>query len=223
MSADDSIRHVLGAAVRIDDHFLVAPIPDELDVRLDAFERPTTVRSGGSRRHADGTYRFIDLADGTHALRVTSPDDRWMVLDPPPAVVVPIGLPARALRVEAWPTPLQDAPPGTTAVRGKLVGAPGATIARRIEIDVAGQPFQVEIDGAPRLRFTRTSSFGEFLFLLPGSLALDGNGRVEITVRVIGHAVTGGALIDGDQSIPFSGATFRAPPGHEAHVRLLVT
>jgi hypothetical protein len=223
MSGGDTIHHVLGAAVRIDDHFLVAPIPDELDVRVDTFERPINVRGGGRRRHADGTYRFIDLAAGTHALRVTSPDDRWMMLDPPPAVVVPMGSPVRALRVEAWPTPRQDAPPGTSAVRGKLVGAPDATIAQRIEIDVAGQPFQVEIDGAPRLRFTRTSSFGEFLFLLPGHLALDGNGRVAITVRVIGHVVTGGDVVDGDQLIPFSSATFRAIPGKETHVRLLVT
>jgi hypothetical protein len=223
MSAGETVHHVLGSAVRIDDHFLVAPIPDELDVRLDTFERPTKVRGGGSRRHADGTYRFVDLADGTHALRVTSPDDRWMVLDPLPALVVPMAPPIRALRVEAWPTPLQDVPRGMTAVRGKLVGAPGATIAQRIELDVAGQPFQVEIDGAPRLRFTRSSSFGEFLFLLPGHLPLDGNGQVAITVRVIGHIVSGGDVVDGDQSIPFSGATFRAIPGKETHVRLPVT
>ena len=210
----EAIHHVLGVAVRIDDHFIGSPIPDELDVRLDTYVLPTQVRGGTAHRHDDGTYRFIDIADGPHQLDVRSPDDRWMVLDPLPVIVTPIGQPVLALKIEAWPTPLQSTPLGMTSVRGKLVGTPSTTIAQRVEIDV---------NGVDTGHHTQTSSFGEFLFLLPGRLDLDPNGLVDVALRVIGHTVTSGEEIAGEQHVPFSGASFTIVPGRETRVRFFVT
>ena len=214
MNAPEMIGHVLGVAVQIDDHFLGRPVPDELDVRLDTELAPTLIRGGTSRRHDDGTYRFLDIAEGTHVLRVTSTDARWMTLDPLPSVSVPVAQPTRALRVQAWPTPLQTTPLGMTAVRGKLLGPPAATIARDIAFDIGGA------DSGFR---SRTSSLGEFLFLLPGRLVLDKAGLVPLALRVTGATVTGGALVVGDQRPTFAGAAFRVVPGRETRARFQVT
>lgn len=210
----ESLHHALGVAIRFDDHFTGLPVPDELDVRLDTELLPTQVRGGTSRRHDDGTYRFVDLADGTHALSARSPDARWMMLDPLPAIVTPVAQPTLALALQAWPTPLQSTPLGMTSVRGKLVGGPGATIARRIELDV---------NGTDTGHHTETSTLAEFLFLLPGRLDLDADGLVDLAVRAIGQTVTGGEIVDGEQITSFTGAAFKVAPGRETRVRFHVT
>jgi hypothetical protein len=212
MTARETIRHVLGVAIRIDDHFVGEPITDELDVRVDTFVRPTQV--GGRRRHPDGTYRFIALPDGPHQLAIRSPDERWMTLAPLPAVVTPMLQPSPPLAIEVWPTPAQSTPAGMTSVRGKLVGAPAATIARRIEFD---------IDGTSTGHRTQSSSLGEFLFLFPGRLEVATDNLVPLRLRVIGGTVNSGEIVDGEQRLPFSGAAFRVVPGRETRVRFHVT
>ncbi len=207
------IHHTLGVAVRIVDHFLGAAIPDELDVRLGAEVRPTVTQLGTRRRHDDGTYRFIDVADGPHQLEVAR-DDRWMLLDPLPVIVTPIGPPAMAIEIVAWPTPVQATPLGMTSVRGSLVGTPAATIGRRIEMMVGT---------ADSGHHTQTRSSAEFLFLLPGRLELDADGLVDLAIRVIGGTVTGGELVAGPTHIPFTGAAFKVAAGHETRVRFFVT
>lgn len=212
MTRQESVHHGLGVAIRIDDHFLGAAIPDELDVRLAPDLSPTRVQLGTSRRHDDGTYRFIDVADGPHQLEVAR-DERWMLLEPLPVIVTPVGQPSIAVTIEAWPTATQPTPLGVTSVRGKLVGAPAATIARRIEIDVATTSTG---------HHTQTDSAGEFLFLLPGRLELDADGLVELTLRAIGDLVTGGEVVAATRT-SFAGATFKVVPGRETRVRIFVT
>jgi hypothetical protein len=214
VTAQETVRHTLGVAVRLDDHFIGEPIAEELDVRLDTFVLPTQVRGGNSRRHSDGTYRFIDLAAGPHQVEVTSPDARWMTLDPLPVVVTPMLQPSPPLSIAVWPTPLQSTPLGLTAVRGKLVGTPGATIARRVEFDV---------NGVDTGHHTQSSSFAEFLFLFPGRLDLDADSLVPLSLRVVGGVVSGGDVIHGEQHEPFTGAAFRVVPGRETRVRFHVT
>jgi hypothetical protein len=206
-------HHVLAVAVRLEDHFLAQPIPDELDVRLGTEILPCRTRSGSGHRHPDGTYRFVGVPDGPQQIVIAS-DDRWMVLEPPPAIVLPLADPAEAMVVQLWPTPVQTTPPGMTAVRGKLVGAPAQTIGRRVEIDVGT---------ATAIHHTTSSSHGELLFLLPGRLELDTAGLVPITVRVDGATVTGGELIAGQNHIGFSGASLAIAPGRESRVRFHVT
>jgi hypothetical protein len=137
-----------------------------------------------------------------------------MALEPPPPLVLPIAHPTAALDVPMWPTTKQATPLGLTALRGKLVGAPVATVGQRIEVDVG-----VTDTG----HHTRSESFADFLFLLPGHLELDLDGHVPLTVRVIGRAITGGELISGEHRTPFTGPSFAIDPGRETHVRLFVT
>jgi hypothetical protein len=212
----ESVHHTLGVAVRIDDHFIEAPIPDELDVRIDTYLFPTLVQSGAGHRHDDGTYRFLDLADGPHQLQIKSADDRWMMLDPLPVIVTPLGPPPLAIKIEAWPTPVQATPLGMTAVRGKLVGTPAATIGRRIDLAI-GSP---AVDSG---HHTQTSSSAEFLFLLPGRLELDADSLVDLVIAVTGGTVTGGEVVAGELVTPFTGATFKIAPGRETRVRFFVT
>jgi hypothetical protein len=214
MTAQETLRHVLGVTVRIDHHFIGEPITDELDVRLDTFVLPTQVRGGSRRRHEDGTYRFINLANGPHQLQVKSTDARWMTLAALPTIVAPLAQPSPPLAIEVWPTPLQSTPLGMTSVRGKLVGTPAATIARRIEFDV---------DGVDSGHHTQSSSLAELLFLFPGRLELDADSLVPLSLRVIGGVVTGGEIVHGEQHISFTGAAFRVEPGRETRVRFHVT
>lgn len=215
MTSQEAVRHTLSVAVRLDDHFLGDPIPDELDVRVDTYFLPTLVRGGNGYRHDDGTYRFLDLADGVHQVQVKAASGQWMLLDAIPAIVTPLAQPMLAMPVQVWPTPQQSTPLGMTSVRGKLLGSPAATIARRIDLDVAG------IDSGYH---TQASTLGEFLFLLPGRLDLDPvDGMVDLDLRVTGTTVTSGEIVAGEQTSPFSGAAFRIPPGRESRVRFFVT
>ncbi|MEO8699974.1 MAG: hypothetical protein ABI867_08015 [Kofleriaceae bacterium] len=214
MTALEPVQHVLAVAVRVTDHFLGTAVPDELDVRLDATELPGLTRGGNGRRHTDGTYRFVDIDGGPHTLTVTSPDGRWMALEPIATLWLPAAQPTHALVIEMWPAPSQNAPLGMPALRGKLVGTTAATIDQRIEVDVGP-----DATG----HYTRTTSRAEFLFPLPGRLALDAAGNVPITVRVIGQTITGGELVAGELRTPFIGSAFAIHPGRETHVRLFVT
>lgn len=206
------VRHRLAIALRVEHHFLGTPIPDELDVRIDREVLPGLVNGSRSRRHADGTYRFIDVPDGPHTIEIATRNDGWLLLEPTPVVVTPIGQPTVPLTIFAWPSPKQATPMGMTAVRGKLIGAPALALDRRVEIDT----------GSPSTSYTRTDSFAEFLFLLPGTLPLV-NGVVPITVHVVGASVTGGEVVAGEDITPFTGASLQIVPGRETHVRFHVS
>lgn len=209
----ETVHHRLAIAVQVEHHFLGDSITDELDVRIDDEVLPAFAKGGTTRRHPDGTYRFVNVPDGPHTINIVSRDDRWLVLEPPPVVVTPVGEPTRPLVVQAWPAPKQATPPGMTSVRGKLIGAPTLAIGRRVEI-AAGTTGSAH--------YTRTDSFAEFLFLLPGTLPLV-NGLVPITVRAVGASVTGGEVVTGEQRVPFTGSALEIVPGRENHVRFHVS
>ncbi|MCW5801150.1 MAG: hypothetical protein KIT31_01960 [Deltaproteobacteria bacterium] len=206
MSRQEAVRHVLAVAVRVEDHFLGTPVLETLDVRIDGDRRP--------HAHGDGTYCFIGVEDGVHELTIGGLADRWMALEPTPGLVLPLANPGEAIVVPVWPTPSQPTPLGLTSVRGKLVGGPQQTLGRRVEIDVGA---------TPAVHHTISTSRAEFLFLLPGALALDGEGNVPITIRVGGAAVTGGEVVDGEERTPFAGSSIAIAPGREAHLRVHVT
>jgi len=208
----DTVRHALSVAVRIDDHFIAAPVEDELDVRLDSI-LPAAIRGGGGKRHSDGTYRFVDVADGAHQIRIAA-NPNWMLLEPLPSIPIPYGPVSTALVISAWPSPARAVPAGLTAVRGKLLGTPTATIGRRIEFSVGGS------DAG---HHTQTDSLGECVFLFPGDLKLDADRMVALVLRVPGLTVVGGEVVTGDSSVGFTGAAFRIVPGRETRVRFHVT
>lgn len=207
----DSFVHRLGFAVRIEDHFSSIPVGEALDVALDTREAPVLSRDGRPR-FDDGTYRWADLADGMRHLSVHSPSGRWVRWDPTPvSVVVPIADPMTALHVEMWPTPLASAPPGVSAIRGKLIGS-----------GVAGARVQIEGTGAtPTGRFTFADESGELLYLLPGGpWPLGATGNLALTITIPGRTITSSDVISSDS---WPGDQFEIPPQREMRVRFHVT
>lgn len=205
----EHVRHRLAFAVRVDEHFTKEPLAEALDVRLSSGERAVGSPSGGVR-HGDGTYRWVNLADGLRHVTLRAASGRWVRWEPAPVqVVVPIADPRTALRVEVWPTPLAAAPPGVSAIRGKLVGA--AVGALRIEINGTG--------AAPTGRWTRSDADGEFLYLLPGGpWPITAARTLALTVAIFGRAV---ARVDvGGAS--FAGPQFEISPQREVRARFHV-
>lgn len=211
MAADHTV-HRLGFALRVDEHFSRAPLGEVVDVRLDTGEPPVRAPAGGPR-HGDGTYRWANLADGLRRVSLRAASGRWVRWDPAPLdVVVPIPAPAAALVVEVWPTPLASAPPGVSAIRGKLVGA-----------GVAG--LRVEIGGtsaAPTGRWTLADAQGELLYLLPGGpWPMTAARLLDLTVTIPGRTVAAVEVLPGPTSFP--GARFEIPPQREIRARFHLT
>jgi hypothetical protein len=213
-----TIDHSLSFAVRFLDHFTRRPVPQELPVRLSgSYQRPARRQDGAGRRQADGTYRFLGVPPGPQRVLWRDPFQRsqggWVRWDADdPVLTVPLADPAQVVEHDLWPTATADVPPGTTGVRGKLVGANAAGL--EIRIALQGQPFD---------RVTRSDQAGEFLFLPPGALPLDPVGRVPLTIeaRLSGgpvRPVASGSFQPPATGAPFAGPNFTILPQSVARV-----
>lgn len=207
----ERVAHQLSLAVRMVDHFSGQPVPDELPLRLaDSLVRPVPRPGGAGRRQADGAYRFVNAPAGPARLLWRQPFTRseggWTRWGDDPLFVLPLADPGAYLDVELWPTANAAAAPSATGVRGKLVGA-----------NAAGQTVRIALQGTAFDRFTHSNDSGEFLFLPPGRLATDANGRVPLSIAV--HAangtprvLTGSAMVPPSAGGPFAGADFTVLP-----------
>lgn len=208
----DHVQHRLAFAVRVEEHFTREPLAEALDVRLSSGETAVGSPSGGVR-HGDGTYRWVNLTDGLRHVTLRAASGRWVRWEPAPVqVVVPIADPRTALRVEVWPTPLATAPPGVSAIRGKLVGAAAGGL--RVEIDGTGM--------APTGRWTLSDADGEFLYLLPGGpWPLTAARTLALTIAIFGRAV---ARVDvaSPFGASFAGPQFEIPTQREVRARFHV-
>jgi hypothetical protein len=191
------IVHRAGCVVRFDDHFLGRPIPEELWVRLRGAGDPVLAQDGISRRHPDGTYRFVNVSDGTYALQVTSRTGTWT---------------ACAL----WPTPRAPRVPGVAMIRARLIGVGIA----QLKVEMAGVPLTGPVVWSDR--YNRSDSEGELVFLLPERLERTSAGDQIVQVRIEGgsRVVSGGKVLAGRTPIPFSADRFNLMPGGETRVML---
>jgi hypothetical protein len=205
----EGVRHRLGFAVRVDDHFAGTPVREPLAVALDTGEQPVRSADRAGVRHADGTYRFINLTPGPRQLVITSPTMTAFTWTASTPIAVPVADPRLPVVVEMWPTPLASAPPGVIAIRGALVTAP------------AGQEVRIEpVDTPPLGRRTRCDADGEFLFIVAGWTTVTVDGRIRLTVAVPGRVVTAVDLIEGSTTTNVPGAQFEVPPGRELRARI---
>ncbi len=207
----DALVSRLAFAIRVDDHFSQQPIGEPVDILLSTRERPVMSREG-SRRHADGTYRWANLADGLRHLTFRSPSGRWRRWDPAPLdVVVPVPDPGTALRIEMWPTTWATVPEGVAAIRAKLVGS--AVAGLRVEIDGFGVPSSD--------RWTRADALGELIYLLPGARwPRTTTGALDLTATVPGRTVVSTQRA-GDSAV--LGARFSIRPQGQTRIRIHVT
>lgn len=199
--------------MRVDDHFAMAPWPDEVTVRLDTREPPVTLPGPGQRtRHRDGTYRFADLAPGPRVITVVTRDGDGFTWTATTPVVLPLANPAVPLVIEMWPTPKARIPASTVVIRGRLFTA------------ATGQEVRIEVDGvAPRNRFTRADIDGEFTFVVLGPMELDADSKVVLIVTVPGRTVDTIQILDGDTNPTVAGNSFAVAPGREtrAYINLI--
>jgi hypothetical protein len=207
----DTVRHALSCAVRFEDHFTGEPVGDELPVRLaGSFQRPITRPGGAGRRQDDGAYRFVDAPSGTTRILWREPFARshadWTRWDDDPEIVLPLADPTALVAVELWRTSNAAAPASATGVRGRLIGP-----------NPAGQTIRIALQAAPFDRFTRSDDAGDFLFLPPGRLPTNAQGRVPLTIDVhdpggVVRAVNGGTFVPPSAGAVFPAADFEILP-----------
>ena len=218
-SVQGSWRHALTFALRYDDHFLRVPVEETLDVTAlsPAQQEIFPVSSqAGSYRHADGTYRFIDLRDGNYGIAARSRTGLWVSWDPPLSLAAPLAQPSSPIARELWPTPAAGVAPGMTAVRGKLLG----TSIQRLKVEIAASA------GGVFDRFNCADSAGEFLFPVALRVKPENDGRIKLKVRVAGGSRVVNSI---DVSNPsgstvdhFVGVDFLVAPGRVSRVKLNV-
>jgi hypothetical protein len=206
LEAIEIVRHQLSVAVRVDDHFTGEPVGRELEVTLSTEESGVKAASG-SLRHPDGTYRFVDLANGPPDIPVTAPDAIAFTWTPTTAIAIPLADPRVPVVIEVWPSPKARAPAGALAIRGRLEAAAVA----------AGQEVRMEVVSGfpPRNKRTRIDADREFLFLVMGPMEQTSDHKVQIDVTIPGRTVTSIDVTDGSGTTTFAGSTFDAPPGGE--------
>lgn len=211
-------QHLLSFAVRFNNHFTGEPIGDELPLRLDRTFLWPVATAGGGYRHADGTYRFINVAGGQHRVRWLLPfeDDHkgWVSWEDDLVVSLPLTDPEDLMNRDLWPHASAVVPPGNTAVRGRLVGA-----------NIADLRVQIRHPAIASTRFTRTDENGNFLFLLPQPLATNNTGRLPLRLRVDNgaRAVDGGEFIPQASGAAFVGSQFLVLPGKTSRVVIEIT
>jgi hypothetical protein len=207
----DNWGHALSLVVRFDDHFLGHAVGEELAVRIEGAGTWPVRAAEGGYRHADGTYRFIDLPVGRHRVlwqpRFPSAAERWVSWEAPLEVTVPRAEPGEVIHCTLWPAANAPAPPGLTAVRGKLRGALGRH--RRVVLAPAG---------ASATHHTYSDANGEMLFLLPRAIAPDSSGLVSLEITITSVSVAGGEIASGPGQGTFTGNSFRIAPGRENRV-----
>jgi hypothetical protein len=210
------IVHRAGCVVRFDDHFLGRPIPEELWVRLRGAGDPVLAQDGISRRHPDGTYRFVNVSDGTYALQVTSRTGTWTAWAAPPSLTLPLAQPLAPIVCALWPTPRAPRVPGVAMIRARLIGVGIA----QLKVEMAGVPLTGPVVWSDR--YNRSDSEGELVFLLPERLERTSAGDQIVQVRIEGgsRVVSGGKVLAGRTPIPFSADRFNLMPGGETRVML---
>jgi len=211
-------QHRLSFSIRFNNHFTGEPVVDALPVRLDhSFTRPV-LSPQGSYRQADGTYRFIDLAAGTHRVRWLPPLEEsfrsWVSWEGDPLVQVPVADPGALISRELWPHAAAPVAPGVSAVRGRLVGADNSDLRIRISHPAI-----------PSTRFTRSDDAGDFLFLLPEPLETNAVGRLALDIEIDDGArtINGGNFFPADSGAAFVGAVFSIVPGRCSRVLFRIT
>lgn len=209
LKAIETIRHQLSVAIRIDDHFTIAPSPIEVEVTL-GNDAPAVKSSAGGTRHPDGTYRFVGLAPGVVDVTVEVPDDTVFTWTPTTAIALPLADARAPVVIELWPSPKAAAPAGALAVRGRLEAPIASPVAPGQEVQ-----FEAVSGFPPRNRKTRIDADREFLFLLFGPMALTADHLVQIDVTVPGRTVASVDVVQGGVTTHFPGSTFDAPPGGE--------
>lgn len=212
LAAVEVVRHRLAFAVRVDDHFTATPVARELGVTLDTGELPVPAL-GGTTRHGDGTYRFLDMTGGPRQLRIHDPLGHRFTWDPTTPVNVPVADRRTPLVVETWPSPAATLGPGLIGIRGRLVTA------------AAGQRVEIapDLTTAP-VRYTRCDANGEFLFVLAGWVGIDPvTGLVPVTITVPARTVVSVDLIEGGVVTNIPGASFAVRPGGETRARFNLT
>jgi hypothetical protein len=212
----ESWLHTLAFAARFDDHFFGRAVPDALVVRVDGTGAPVAT-AGGVARQDDGTYRFIDLAPGSHVLEVFSPDERWVSFGGAITIDTPIASPGSPVVYELWPGPTAPTPLGATAVRGHLGGTDAGGLAIEILPVTATPPV---FSGRP---FTRSNAAGEFLFLVTGTLTPDSDGRVRVRARVANGTRTIANIVLPATGEVFLGSDFWIKPGADTRAQLNLT
>lgn len=213
MRAIEVVGHRLSLVVRVDDHFSRTPWPEDLVVELDSKEPSVEAPGGGRTRHADGTYRFVDLRSGAKQLTVSSPAGDAFTWTASTAVVVPLADPADPVVVEVWPAANARIAAGSLVIRGRLVGTAAAGLEVRME--VAGL--------SPRNRRTRSDANGEFAFVHVGPMQLTSSYTVELTTDVPTRTIASVQILDGDTNPIVVGSTFAVPPGRETRALFNLT
>ncbi|HSW22255.1 MAG TPA: hypothetical protein VLJ62_05775 [Burkholderiaceae bacterium] len=207
----ETLVQQLSLAVRMVDHFSGQAVADELPLRLSgSLQRPVLRPGGGGRRQADGAYRFVNAPAGPTRLMWCEPFARghagWTRWADDPLFVLPLADAAALVDIDLWPTANAAASPSVTGVRGRLTGS-GA----------AGQTVRIAVQGEPFVRFTRSDDQGEFLFVPPGRMSLDAQGRVPLTLDVSApdgtpRIVAGGSMVPASAGAAFAGADFTVLP-----------
>lgn len=210
-ASDTPIRHRAAFWARFDNHFTGLPVREELDVCLvNPVIRPLRNSAGGFR-HADGTYRFVNLPAGAYHLRVASPSGHWLIREPNLPVSVPPNDATLPTVQQLWPSPSAANSPGVTTVRGRLRGPNVGGLRLAIKPSaLAGQ--------APYHTFSDDQ--GEFLFPYPARTVPDPiSGRVELQIGVESgtRAVAGGRVL-GVGGGDFVLDHFHVLPGRETRV-----
>ncbi len=203
----DVIAHRLACAVRPVDHFFGAPVAELLEVSLAGTDARPTRSSAGGARHADGTYRFVDLPAGTYDVAVRSPSAMWMSLAPvtvsvPAASAIPVDVPL-------WPTPEFGGVTGFTSIRAVLTG--GSVAALRVEIGSATTGFTGH--------FTRSRADGELVYIVPRAVRPTDAGVHDLRVQVEGGARSVVSVSIGGGA-PVAGDTFSVPAGRTSRVAI---
>jgi hypothetical protein len=206
-------QHSLSFTIRFNNHFTSEPVGDELPVRLDhTFTRPVVAPEGGYRQ-ADGSYRFINLEAGMHRVRWLPPLEEsyrsWVSWEDDPQIQVPNPDPAELITRDLWPEATAAIAPGTTAIRGRLIGTNNASLRIRISHS-----------SFPSTRFTFSDDVGEFLFPLYEPLQTNAAGRLELNIEIADGArsVTGGEFVPAGSAASFVGASFEIVPGRSSRV-----
>jgi len=210
----EGTTHRLSFVVRLNDHFSGQPVPDLLQVGLRGYPQLPVVGPGGSRRQADGTYRFIGLPDGPYRVSVLDAKGQWTTFDASLDLSLPVTDPTEARAQDLWPTSARSSRPGETSMRGRLLDA-------STDQPLQGRRIEIGPLGGPWTRHSFTDADGEVFYPFHEFVAPQADGTLQLEARVDEGAATVDEIqTDGNASTP--GPIFAVQPGRETRLRLWV-